>query len=71
MKSVYAHFPININVVNEGKTVEIRNFLGEKYTRIVSMRDGVICKPSGQKDEIIVEGNDIELVSQSGNIFHS
>jgi large subunit ribosomal protein L9e len=50
--------------------VQIRNFLGEKIIREVRMREGVICKPSGNKDEIIVEGNDIELVSQSAALIH-
>merc|ERR1712243_495369 len=65
MKSVYAHFPINIAIQDDGKTVEVRNFLGEKYVRRVSMFDGVKCVQTGQKDEIAVEGNDIEKVSQS------
>ena len=65
MKSVYAHFPININIANDGKTVEIRNFLGENVTRNVEMRHGVTCK-QGAKDELVLEGNDLELVSQSG-----
>ena len=56
MRSVYAHFPININIIDNGKTVEVRNYLGERYIRVVKMRDGVICKQSGNKDEIIVEG---------------
>merc|ERR1712221_40813 len=55
MRSVYAHFPINLNIIDGGKTVEVRNYLGERYIRVVNMRDGVICKQSGQKDEIIVE----------------
>ena len=66
MKAVYAHFPINISTSEENTVVEIRNFLGEKYTRTVNMRPGVTCCSTGTKDEIKVEGNDLELVSQSG-----
>ena len=50
---------------DDGQTVEVRNFLGEKYVRRVVMSDGVKCVQTGQKDEIAVEGNDLELVSQS------
>ena len=69
MRAVYAHFPININMDDDNKSVEIRNFLGEKYTRTVKMLEGVKCKHSGVKDEIIVEGNDIEKVSLSGMLI--
>merc|ERR1719488_451088 len=46
MRLVYAHFPINANIVNDGKTVEIRNFLGENNVRIVNMLEGVKCDKS-------------------------
>lgn len=70
MKAVYAHFPININIVNGGKTVEIRNFLGEKRVRVVEMLDGVTCEqPKGIKDEYWLSGNDIEAVSQSSSLI--
>lgn len=49
--------------------VEIRNFLGEKFTRSVHMHKGVTCKPTGTKDEIMVEGNDLEKVSLSGEVM--
>ena len=66
MKSVYAHFPINIAISEAGKKVEIRNFLGEKYTRIVMMPEGVTAANTGNKDEYQIDGNDIEAVSQAG-----
>ena len=70
MRFVYAHFPINTVVADKGKMVEIRNFLGERIIRRVSMYPGVTCSTSAkQKDEIVVEGKDVELVSRSGNFF--
>merc|ERR1711893_362070 len=69
MRAVYAHFPINLVITNENKSVEIKNFLGEKFTRHVNMLKGVTFKPSGVKDEFIVQGNDIELVSRSAALI--
>jgi large subunit ribosomal protein L9e len=66
MRFVYAHFPINVVVEKAGKTVEIRNFLGERIVRSVQLLDGVTAKVSESvKDELVLTGNDIDLVSQS------
>ncbi|KJA30173.1 hypothetical protein HYPSUDRAFT_175440 [Hypholoma sublateritium FD-334 SS-4] len=66
MRSVYAHFPINCIIQENGTAVEIRNFLGEKTVRHVHMLSGVEVQESkAQKDELILEGNDIDMVSQS------
>ncbi|KAF8090285.1 hypothetical protein N665_0480s0007 [Sinapis alba] len=66
MRFVYAHFPINASISGNNKSIEIRNFLGEKKVRKVDMLDGVtIVRSEKVKDEITLEGNDIELVSRS------
>lgn len=67
MRLVYAHFPINVTTTNEGKEIEIRNYLGEKVIRRVRMLDGVKVERSEKvKDELVLTGNNLELVSQSG-----
>ncbi|KAJ8086752.1 60S ribosomal protein L9B [Marasmius tenuissimus] len=66
MRAVYAHFPINCIIQESGHKLEIRNFLGEKTVRHVDMLGGVVISESkAQKDELILEGNDIDNVSQS------
>ncbi|GAX80157.1 hypothetical protein CEUSTIGMA_g7595.t1 [Chlamydomonas eustigma] len=66
MRLVYAHFPININIEKKGAVVEIRNFLGEKRVRVVTMLPGVtIARSEGVKDELVLVGNDKENVSRS------
>ena len=70
MRAVYAHFPINCAISEGGTLVEVRNFLGEKYTRRVRMHDGVKCENSkDQKDELVLTGNNIEAVSQSAALI--
>merc|ERR1711991_1164391 len=66
LRFAYAHFPINVSV--EGGCVEIRNFLGEKRVRRQPIPEGVKCYRTDQakvKDELVVEGNDLEAVSQT------
>ena len=68
MRYVYAHFPINVNVIEKDsmKFIEIRNFLGDKKVRHVPVRTGVEVEFStNQKDEIVLSGNSVEEVSQN------
>ncbi|KAF8845840.1 ribosomal protein L6 [Paxillus ammoniavirescens] len=66
MRAVYAHFPVNSIIQDNGRELEIVNFLGEKAVRHVKMLDGVtVSESKAQKDELILEGNDVENVSQS------
>lgn len=67
MRFVYAHFPINVNILEENgsKSIEIRNFLGDRKVRNVSIPEGVTAELSKtQKDELVVTGNSVEDVSQ-------
>uniref|UniRef100_A0A1E1X178 Large ribosomal subunit protein uL6 n=1 Tax=Amblyomma aureolatum TaxID=187763 RepID=A0A1E1X178_9ACAR len=71
MRLVHAHFPINSNITDDGKTIEIRNFLGEKRVRIVKVLPGVkIEKSDAVKDEIIITGVDVENVGRSAALIH-
>lgn len=69
MRVVYAHFPVTLVIADDGKSIQVQNFLGEKRTRTINMYDGVTIKKLG-KDEIGLEGNDVEKVSQSAANIH-
>eukprot|EP00245_Coleochaete_scutata_P017741 TRINITY_DN885_c0_g1_i1.p1 TRINITY_DN885_c0_g1~~TRINITY_DN885_c0_g1_i1.p1 ORF type:complete len:193 (-),score=47.05 TRINITY_DN885_c0_g1_i1:579-1157(-) len=71
MRFVYAHFPINASITNSKDCIEIRNFLGEKKVRKVDMLSGVtVTRSEKVKDELVLEGNDIELVSRSAALIN-
>ncbi|CAL1358181.1 unnamed protein product [Linum trigynum] len=71
MRFVYAHFPINASITNANKAIEIRNFLGEKRVRKVDMLDGVtVIRSEKTKDELVLDGNDVELVSRSAALIN-
>ncbi|XP_028799411.1 60S ribosomal protein L9 [Neltuma alba] len=71
MRFVYAHFPINASITNSNRSIEIRNFLGEKKVRKVDMLEGVsIVRSEKVKDELVLDGNDVELVSRSAALIN-
>ncbi|XP_057458850.1 60S ribosomal protein L9-like [Lotus japonicus] len=64
MRLIYAHFPINASITNHNKGIKIHSFL--LFVRKVDMLDGVsIVQSEKVKDELVFDGNDIELVSRS------
>lgn len=68
MRFCYAHFPINVATVKQGdkEIVEIRNFLGEKSVRRITLLDGVSYERNPDvKDQIELSGIDITKVSLS------
>eukprot|EP00008_Paramoeba_atlantica_P013903 CAMPEP_0201474860 /NCGR_PEP_ID=MMETSP0151_2-20130828/324_1 /ASSEMBLY_ACC=CAM_ASM_000257 /TAXON_ID=200890 /ORGANISM="Paramoeba atlantica, Strain 621/1 / CCAP 1560/9" /LENGTH=202 /DNA_ID=CAMNT_0047854775 /DNA_START=185 /DNA_END=793 /DNA_ORIENTATION=- len=82
MRFAYAHFPIKVHFptedpktgkkIKEGSLIEIRNFLGEFSVRRIYMRPGVkVIRAEDAKDEIILEGNDLNFVSQTAADIHN
>ncbi|MEM2021717.1 MAG: 50S ribosomal protein L6 [Zestosphaera sp.] len=61
LRVIYSHFPISVRV--EGNKVLIENFIGERSPRIAEIVGKAYVKV--QKNDIIVEGIDVEEVSQT------
>ena len=55
------HFPMNIAV--SGKTITVKNFVGEKIPRVMIIKDGVDVKMEGT--DIIVSSPDKELAGMT------
>lgn len=74
IRAAYAHFPINVVLgkADDRAAVEVRNFLGERRVRRVTLHPGVKIEKttSGVKDEYVLTGNDIEKVSGSAALLH-
>jgi len=66
MKIVYAHFPMSVKV--EGDKVVIENFLGQKARKYAKILEGVRVRV--EKDDVIVEGIDVEAVGQTVANIH-
>eukprot|EP01105_Mastigella_eilhardi_P006588 TRINITY_DN18128_c0_g1_i1.p1 TRINITY_DN18128_c0_g1~~TRINITY_DN18128_c0_g1_i1.p1 ORF type:complete len:209 (-),score=53.15 TRINITY_DN18128_c0_g1_i1:104-676(-) len=72
MRYVYAHFPINSSISEDGSEIKINNFLGEKIQRVCTMLSGVkVSRSEKVKDEIILTGNDLEKVSNCAAQIHA
>lgn len=63
MKAVYAHFPITLNIMEKGKALEVRNYVGERQVKKIPMLPGCEVKKSDAKDTIEIEGIDLDNVS--------
>lgn len=68
MRLVYAHFPINVNIPSGGRAIEIRNYLGEKFVRKITLLEGVTVSKT-EKDELVLQGNDLEYVAESAALI--
>jgi len=57
MRLVHAHFPINISIAKDAKSLEIKNFLGGRQIQKVKLLPGCTVKMSPElKDELVFDG---------------
>ena len=64
MRLVHAHFPINVAIPKDGSSITVKNFLGGKQDKFITMiGDTKIRLCTEVKDQLIVDGNDVALVS--------
>ena len=64
MRLVHAHFPINIGIPKDGRSLEVKNFLGGKQVKkITCLADTTVKMNPDLKDEIIFEGIDVQQLS--------
>lgn len=71
MRLVSAHFTVSTVINDDGSHIELRKFLGDLDVRRVQMMEGVkVMKSAELKDELILEGNSIDNVSQSAAAIH-
>ena len=64
MRLVHAHFPINVAIPKDGTAITVKNFLGGKQDKFIPMlADTRIRLCTEVKDQLIVDGNDLSLVS--------
>lgn len=61
LKSFYAHFPMDFNV--QGNEFVIKNFIGERAPRHISIPDGVNVQVDDE--DVVVTGADKEKVGQT------
>mmetsp|Transcript_5041 Transcript_5041/g.7609 ORF Transcript_5041/g.7609 Transcript_5041/m.7609 type:complete len:191 (+) Transcript_5041:472-1044(+) len=71
MRLVYAHFPINVHIPSDKLSIEVRNYIGQKEIRRIKMLPGCTIEKgeSSVKDELIIKGIDLELVSLSAALI--
>ncbi|CAD8173455.1 unnamed protein product [Paramecium pentaurelia] len=72
MVLAYAHFPIIINLLENGKAIEIKNFLGEKIIRTIKCLPGVTITRNEQEEKnvLTLQGNDLNNVSLTCALIH-
>ena len=71
MVLAYSHFPIVVNVLDDGRGVEIKNFLGFKMNKRIDAPEGVlVTRKEEEKNNVTIQGIDLDKVSQTCARIH-
>jgi large subunit ribosomal protein L9e len=66
MRLAYAHFPIQTIVTEGGKKLEIKNFIGEKVSRIINaVGETKVIRTEEEKDVLTIQGVNLDDVSKT------
>lgn len=65
LRAAYRHFSINMAVLDNGKTVTIKNFLGAKSTQTFPVRGASEALMGEHKDILVIQGINLEDVAQT------
>jgi len=70
MRFVSSHFPIKHTIGDKGEFFSFTHFMGNREKHTVNMPEGVTVTDKNLKEEIWIEGNDLEKVSQACARIH-
>ena len=71
MVLAYAHFPIIANIIEGGRALEVKNFVGIKMNKRVDALGGVtISKKEEEKNILTIVGTDLDNVSGTCALIH-
>lgn len=65
LRSVFRHFPIQITIAKDGKSIIVHSFLGSREERVYPVRGTAKVSLGENKDTYVVQGININDVSQT------
>ena len=64
MRLVHAHFPINVVIPKDGSSITVKNFLGGKQDKLITMKAGTKVRNCDDvKGQLIFDGIDNAALS--------
>merc|ERR1711974_165859 len=71
LRVVYKHFPISFTISDDGKVLNVMNYLGQKNKREFTMRGSAIVEMDVERDTLVIKGCNLEDVAQSAGTLQN